>query len=178
MTLKELVSDIRYDMKDSCKIKSIISFYLFNPSFRLLLNFRIGKYLSSSRWKIKRLISARFHYKQVIKRNCQISFNATIGKGVKFPHPVGIIIGEGVVIKNNVIIWQQVTLGSHGKKGQRLDYPVIGNNVKLFAGAKIFGGITIGDNSIVGANAVVLKDIPENSVAVGVPAHIIQVNNK
>lgn len=180
MNIKDLLNEIRFDLKKegTINVKFVIASFLFNPSFRLLLNYRIGKYLSSSKWKINHFIANRYRIKQLTKRNCQLSFNSTIGKGVRFAHPIGIVIGDGAVVKDNVIIWQQVTLGSHGRKGQDFKYPVIGNNVKIFAGAKIFGGITIGDNSVIGANAVVLKDVPENHVAVGVPAHIIQVNKK
>lgn len=180
MTFKTLLNEIRYDLKVEgyVSIKYFANSYFFNPSFRLLLNFRLGKYLSSSKWKINRLVASRFKLRQLIKRNCQISFKASIGKGVKFAHPIGIVIGEGVVIKDNVIIWQQVTLGSHGKKGQVFEYPMLENNVKVFAGAKIFGGITIGKNAIIGANAVVLKDVPDNCTAVGIPARIIQPSNK
>jgi len=180
MTFKELISSIRYDLNnaDTVTLKFTISAYLFNPSFRLLLNHRISKYLSSSKWKICRFISYKYKITQLTKRSCQISFNATIGKGVRFAHPIGIIIGEGVIIKDNVTIWQQVTLGSHGKKGENLDYPIIENNVKIFAGAKIFGGITVGENAVIGANAVVFKDVPADSIAVGIPARIIQQEKK
>lgn len=179
MSLKKLLNEIRYDLNDG-KIspKLILTSYLFNPSFRLLLNHRIGKYLNSSRWKICRFIAYRYKVKQLTKRNCQISYNATIGKGVKFAHPLGIVIGDGVIIKDKVTIWQQVTFGSHGKIAESLNYPVIENNVRIFAGAKIFGGIIIGENAVVGANAVVFKDVPANCTAVGIPAKIIQSEKK
>jgi serine O-acetyltransferase len=179
MNFKELIKAIRFDLKNGEKItlKFIISSFLFDLSFRLLLNYRIGKYLNNSKWKIVRLIAIRFKNKQLTKRNCQISFNATIGKGVKFAHPMGIVIGDGVVIKDDVTIWQQVTLGSHGKKGQVLGYPIIENNTKIFAGAKIFGRITIGKRAIIGANAVVLKNVPDECTAVGIPAQIIHLKN-
>jgi serine O-acetyltransferase len=175
MTFKELIRSVRYDLtiERSINLKFLIATYIFNPSFRLLLNYRISKYLSSSRWKVFKVLALRYKIKQLTKRNCQISTKATIGKGVKFVHPLGIVIGDGVVIKDNVIIWQQVTFGSHGKKGEQLDYPTIENNVKIFSGAKIFGGITIGENAIIGANAVVFKDVPANCTAVGIPARVI-----
>jgi serine O-acetyltransferase len=100
---------------------------------------------------------------------------STIGKNIKLPHPLGIVIGAGVVIKDNVTIFQQVTLG--GKGGfHKLDYPIIENNVIIYAGAKILGSVTIGQNSIIGANSVVLSDIPPDSVAVGVPARILKIS--
>lgn len=180
MTFKELMKDIRYDLKneDTITSKFVITSFLFNLSFRLLLNYRVGKYLSSSKWKMKRLIGHRLKIKQLTKRSCQISFKATIGKGVKFPHPLGIVIGDGVIIRDNVKIWQQVTLGSHGKPDEKLKYPIIEENVKIFAGAKIFGGITIAEKAVIGANAVVYKNVPENCLAVGIPARIIQAEKE
>jgi serine O-acetyltransferase len=173
--LRNLILTIRYDLnrKGEIKLKHFVSSFFFNPSFRLLLNYRIGRYLMQSNWKINRLIAYRFLYKQLTKRNCYISFNALIGKGLRFTHPLGIVIGDKVVIEDNVTIWQQVTLGRHGKSGEDYTYPTIKNNVKIFAGAKVFGGITIGENAIIGANAVVFRDVPDNCLAVGIPARII-----
>ena len=105
---------------------------------------------------------------------CYLSSKANIGINVKFRHPVGIVIGEGVTIGNNVLIYQNVTLGAarvgEGNKGL---YPRIESGVTIFAGAKILGSITIGENASIGANAVVLRDVPPNSVAVGIPAKIL-----
>jgi serine O-acetyltransferase len=112
-------------------------------------------------------------YRQVTKRGCQLSYEAILGKNIKFMHPLGVVIGENVIIHDNVRIWQQVTLGSHGKKGETLLYPVVHSGVKIFAGAKVIGGIEIGANSTIGANSVVLQAVPENAIAVGVPAKII-----
>ncbi|ERM80694.1 hypothetical protein P872_21560 [Rhodonellum psychrophilum GCM71 = DSM 17998] len=87
---------------------------------------------------------------------------------------MGIVIGDKVIIKDNVMIFQQVTFGSHGKKGLIKNYPTIEDGVKIYAGAKIIGGITIGKNAIIGANAVVNIDVPADCVAVGIPCKIIQ----
>ncbi|MFH1459531.1 MAG: serine O-acetyltransferase EpsC [Candidatus Omnitrophota bacterium] len=96
---------------------------------------------------------------------------AKIGKGLFIDHGMGVVIGETTVILDNVTLYQGVTLGGTGKeKGKR--HPNIGNNVVIGAGAKVLGNITIGDNSYVGANAVVIKDVPPNSTVVGVPGTI------
>ena len=85
---------------------------------------------------------------------------------------MGIVIGETSIIGENVTIYHGVTLGGVSlDKGKR--HPTIGNNVIIGAGAKVLGNITIGDNSKIGANSVILKDIPKDSVAVGVPCKII-----
>jgi serine O-acetyltransferase len=103
-----------------------------------------------------------------------ISPNAVIGIGLKLPHPTGIVIGDGVVIGRNCIIYQQVTFGG-ARLGDAKDsnYPHIGDNVIFFAGAKIIGKISIKSNCIVGANSVVIKDVREGCTVVGIPARII-----
>lgn len=171
MSFIQLLKQIKHDSGASrmCS-KRMLSSYLFNPSFRLLLNYRLGAYFYKSKFMTGRLIALFLKNRMYIKRNCQISYNALIGKGVVFAHPVGIVIGDGVVIKDYVKIWQNVTLGSSGKSGASLSYPIVENNVRIYAGAKVLGKIIIGEGSIIGANAVVLSDIPEKSVAVGIPA--------
>ena len=96
---------------------------------------------------------------------------AKIGKGLFIDHGMGVVIGETSVIGDNVTLFQGVSLGGTGKeKGKR--HPNIGNNVVVGTGAKVLGNITVGDNSYVGANAVVIKDVPLNSTVVGVPGRI------
>ena len=98
---------------------------------------------------------------------------ATIGKGLFIDHGCAVVIGETTVIGDNCTIYQGATLGGTGKHvGKR--HPTIGNNVMIGAGAKVLGPINIGDNSKIAAGAVVLKDIPENSTAVGVPARVVR----
>ena len=98
---------------------------------------------------------------------------AQIGKNVFIDHGMGVVIGETAVVGDNCTIYQGVTLGGTGKdKGKR--HPTIGNNVTIGSGAKILGPFTVGDNSKVAANAVVLNEIPPNSTCVGVPAHIVK----
>jgi len=109
----------------------------------------------------------------IVKRHCDFSYKAKIGKNLRLPHPFGIVIGDGAVIKDNVTIFQQVTLGSHGKKDQEMKYPVIETGAKIYAGAKIIGGVTVGRDAIVGANSVVNIDVPPGATAVGIPCRII-----
>ncbi len=107
----------------------------------------------------------------------EIHPSATIGRGLFIDHGVGVVIGETAVIKENVTLFQGVTLGGTGKeRGKR--HPTIGNNVVIGAGAKILGNITIGDNSMVGANAVVIRDVPEHSTVVGVPGRITRIKDR
>ncbi len=101
-----------------------------------------------------------------------------IKKGTYFPHPVGIVISSAATIGKNCIIYQNVTIGA--KTFQQGDvrivdnYPCIGDNVTIYAGAVICGPVKIGDNAVIGANSVVINDVPANSIAIGVPAKIIK----
>ena len=107
------------------------------------------------------------------KTGIEIHPGATIAPGVFIDHGTGIVIGETAIIGKNVIMYHGVTLGGiKTTKGKR--HPTIKDNVMIGCGAKILGDITIGNNSKIGANAVVLKDVPANVTAVGVPAKIIK----
>lgn len=97
---------------------------------------------------------------------------AQIGRRVFIDHGVGVVIGETAIIGNDVLIYQQVTLGGVStSKGKR--HPTIGNNVVVGAGAKVLGNITVGESAKIGANSVVIKDVPKESTAVGIPARVI-----
>jgi len=98
---------------------------------------------------------------------------ATIGRRVFIDHGIGVVIGETTIIGNDVIIYQQVTLGGVStSKGKR--HPTLGNNVVIGAGSKVLGSINIGNNSKVGANSVVVKDVPADCTAIGIPARVLK----
>ena len=98
---------------------------------------------------------------------------ARIGRRVFIDHGVGVVIGETTIIGDDVLIYQQVTLGGVStSKGKR--HPTLENNVVIGAGAKVLGNITIGSNSKVGANSVVIKDVPADSTAIGIPARVLK----
>lgn len=101
----------------------------------------------------------------------EIHQGATIGRGFFIDHGMGVVIGETTEIGDNVTLFQGVTLGGTGKeKGKR--HPTIEDNVVIAAGASVLGAITIGQNSRVGAGAVVLQDVPPNCTVVGVPGRV------
>jgi serine O-acetyltransferase len=103
----------------------------------------------------------------------EIHPGAKIGKGFFIDHGMGVVIGETTEIGDNCSIYQGVTLGGTGKDvGKR--HPTLGDNVMVGAGAKVLGPFTIGDGSKIAAGAVVLKEIPEQSTAVGVPARVVK----
>jgi serine O-acetyltransferase len=118
--------------------------------------------------------AARWAIATVERRfGCYIHRKARLGAGLKLPHPVGIVIGEGVVIGERCTIYQHVTLG-----GRRVGdwnaghYPTLGDDVVVFCGAAVLGALTIGDRATIGANSVVLDSVPQDSVAVGAPARV------
>ncbi len=103
----------------------------------------------------------------------EIHPGATIGKGFFIDHGMGVVIGETAEVGDNVTLYHGVTLGGVNiDKGKR--HPTIGNNVVIGAGAKVLGAIEIGTGSRIGANAVVVKSVPAQSIVVGVPGHIIK----
>lgn len=177
--MTELVTIIKNDIGiGSKKLILVVSDLVWDSGLRLMLSFRIGKYLYSKSCILLKIISMFIKYRYTIKYGCNISYNAEIGNGVKLIHPNGIVIGENVIIGDNVKIWQQVTLGSIGNNSKEKVYPAIESNVKIYAGAKVLGNIIIGRNSVIGANAVVIKDVPPDSVSIGVPAYNIKKNHE
>ena len=107
----------------------------------------------------------------------EIHPGAKIGKGLLIDHGSGVVIGETAVIGDNCLLYQGCTLGGTGKdQGKR--HPTLGNNVMVGCGAKVLGPFTVGDNTKIAANAVVLESVPANCTAVGVPARIVKQNGK
>ncbi len=107
----------------------------------------------------------------------EIHPGAAIGKGLFIDHGMGVVVGETAVIGDNVTLFQGVTLGGTGKeKGKR--HPTILDNVVVGAGAKVLGNITIGKNVMIGANSVVLRDVPDDSTVVGVPGRVARKKGK
>lgn len=100
---------------------------------------------------------------------CDVGPGARIGPGLNLPHPNGVVIHHEALIGRDCMLMQQVTIGQLGVAGA----PVLGDNVYVGCGAKILGPITIGDGARIGANAVVLHDVPAGATAVGIPARIV-----
>ena len=148
------------------------SFELFfnYPGLWALLFHRIAHWLYQKGLRfLPRFISAIGQFLTVI----DIHPAAQIGRRVFIDHGMGVVIGETAVIGNDVLIYQQVTLGGVSTdKGKR--HPTIEDGVVIGTGAKILGNITIGTNSKVGANSVVVKNVPPESTAVGIPARVLK----
>jgi serine O-acetyltransferase len=138
--------------------------------FHALLAYRISHWLWSREIPFfPRLISQITRWLTGV----EIHPGATIGTGFFIDHGMGVVIGETTEIGDYVTLFQGVTLGGTGKeRGKR--HPTLGNHVVVGAGAKVLGGIRIGDNVKVGANAVVLRSVPANSTVVGNPGRIVK----
>lgn len=119
-----------------------------------------------------------FYRLNVLMNGCSIERQVEIDKGLMLPHPIGIVIGERAKIGRNAHIHQNVTMGRrrHDQmetKGQENEI-VLGDNVVVYAGAVIVAGVRIGNNVEIGANSVVLSDVPDDCIAIGIPARIIK----
>ena len=144
------------------------------PGVWAIINHRIANKLYYKGWKkLSRVINgiSSFITKTDIHTAC------TIGRRVFIDHAIGVVIGATAIVEDDVLIYQGVTLGGVSlDKGKR--HPTVKSNTVIGSGAKVLGNITIGRNSKVGANSVVVCDVPDNSTAVGVPAKIIRRDNK
>lgn len=139
------------------------------PYFWCMIFYRISHFLYLKRFYfISRFISQFSRFLTGI----EIHPGACIGKNFFIDHGSCVVIGETSVIGDNVLIYHGVTLGGKGGTGKR--HPTIGNNVMIGCGAKILGNIYIGDNSKIGANAVILHDVLPNSTIVGVPGRRVK----
>lgn len=98
----------------------------------------------------------------------ELYYSAEIGHSLKLNHGMGTVVGARVKLGNNILLHQQVTFGDKDNKR-----PVVGDNVVVYAGARILGGISVGNNCLIGANTVCFIDVPDNSIAVGAPAKIL-----
>lgn len=136
-------------------------------------NWHAVRLIELSKWLKARSHPALSHLSLGICRfltGVEVQFGAVIGERLVISHGSGIVIGGYVKIGDDCAIFQQVTLGSNGETD---DQPCIGDRVTIYAGAKLLGGISVGDDARIGANAVVRHDVPPGAVMVGVPARDI-----
>jgi len=167
-------SNIKEDFSNAYKndpaLNSKLDFFFNYPGVWAIAWYRIAHKLYTSNFKrIARIIMG---INQILT-NIDIHPAAQIGRRVFIDHGVGVVIGETTIIEDDVLIYQGVTLGgvslTHGKR-----HPTIKKGAVIGAGAKVLGNIVIGEHAKIGANSVVVKEVPECSTAVGIPAHIIE----
>ena len=141
----------------------------YEPGKKLLATIRRYQHLTTNAGLfskvLKPIVVLQYRFWSAIT-GADIPLNSKIAGGLLIPHPNGIVIHPNAIIGPNCLIFQQVTIGEGSKPG----LPIIEGHVDIGAGAKILGGIHIGTHTRIGANAVVINDIPGNATAVGIPA--------
>ena len=144
------------------------------PGIHAVFSHRIAHFLYVHRFKRLARVGSQLSR---FFTGIEIHPGAVIGRRLFIDHGMGIVIGETTVVGDDVTLFHQTTLGGTGKVlGKR--HPTIENNVIISSGAKILGAITIGENAKIGANAVVLGDVPKNATAVGLPAKIVMLEGE
>ena len=161
--------------------KSILSIILTYPGVKAVFFHQISNFFYKAGFDlISRIISQTIRFFTGI----EIHPGAKIGKNLFIDHGMGVVVGETSEIGDNVTIYHNVTLGgsspSIDSERQRHEkrHPTIGNDVVIGSGAQIIGPIKVGNNARVAANAVVVKDVPENATMVGIPARAVKLENK
>ena len=167
--IKNLYLDAKNMAEKDPACRNLLEVVLLYPGFHALLFYRIAHFFQKVHWKfVARMISQLARWLTGI----EIHPGATIGKRLFIDHGMGIVIGETTTIGDNCTIYHGVTLGGTGKDKYKR-HPDLGSNVSVGCGAKILGPIKIGNNVKIGANAVVLKEVPDNSTVVGIPGNIV-----
>lgn len=180
MTWEECKALICQDLsRSSDKLTKLnaIRFLITNPSFKMSFWFRIGTYLMNNKCKLLYYL-VFLHYRKIMyKTGIQLPIGTMVGGGLKFYHFGNVVINKKSIIGKNNSIYNGVTIGINlSPVGKKCSPPIIGDNVVLCTGAKVIGNVNVGNNCVIGANAVVTKDIPENSVVAGVPAKMLKTN--
>ncbi len=169
-----LYGDIKEDFSNVYKtdpaLNSKLDFIFNYPGVWAIAWYRIAHKLHSANFK--RLARMIMGLNQIFT-HIDIHPAAIIGKRVFIDHGIGVVIGETTIIEDDVLIYQGVTLGGVSlTQGKR--HPTIKSGAVIGAGAKVLGNIVIGKNAKIGANSVVVKEVPDCSTAIGIPAHVIE----
>lgn len=169
MVIERIRQDIQAVFDRDPAARSTLEVILCYPGLHAIWGYRISNWL----WTHRLMLLARF-FSHLMRglTGIEIHPGAKIGAHFFIDHGMGIVIGETAEIGERVTLYHGVTLGGATlNKGKR--HPTLGNNIVVGAGAKILGAITVGDNSRIGANAVVVKPVPNDSVVVGVPGQVV-----
>lgn len=154
--------------------RSKVEIFLLYPGVHAVIYHRVAHWLYCRKWKfLARCVSQWSRFWTGI----EIHPGAVIGRNLVIDHGMGIVIGETAEVGDDCLLYHGVTLGGTGKdQGKR--HPTIGNNVMISSGAKVLGPFRVGDNARIAANAVVLREVPADATAVGIPAQIVKIAGK
>lgn len=169
-TIKRLIDEIDYVCQNDPAARGRLEVFLLYPSIHAMIAHRVAHWLYKKEFFfLARLISqlARFF------TGIEIHPGATIGKYFFIDHGMGVVIGETAEVGDYCVLYHGTTLGGTSTSRSKR-HPTLGNHVIVGSGAKLLGNITIGNNCKIGANSVVIHDIPHNSVAVGAPAKVVK----
>ena len=166
----EIKEDFSNAYKNDPALNSRIDFLFNYPGIWAVAWYRVANKLYKANFK--RFARIIMGLNQILT-NIDIHPAAEIGRRLFIDHGTGVVIGETCIIEDDVLIYQGVTLGgvslTHGKR-----HPTIKNGAVIGAGAKVLGNIVIGEYAKIGANSVVVKEVPDNATAIGIPAHVIE----
>ncbi|MBR1867354.1 MAG: serine O-acetyltransferase [Clostridia bacterium] len=175
MFFKNLREDIKFAKENDPAARNKFEVWLTYPGIHALSRHRVARFFYKIHLKlIARMISefARF------LTGIDIHPGADIAGGVFIDHGSGVVIGETAVIEKHVLIYQCVTLGGTGKDSGSRRHPTVKEGCVISSGAKILGGITVGEFSKIGAGSVVIKDVPPHSTVVGVPGKVVRIKGE
>jgi len=172
MLFEKLAVDLRHKAQiyELPPTRGSILRMLVNDGSAAQLMFRAMSFCQTHHMKI---LAAFFYRLNAFLTNATIGRNADIGPGFVILHSVGVVINTNVRAGRNLVVYHGVTLGAERNRS-----PVLGDNVYIGAGAKIIGGVKVGSDVRVGANAVVTKDVPDGATVVGIPARIVRIYGK
>lgn len=173
--LKQLIDDSRNILKKDPAARSIIQILLIYPGIKALIWHRVAHYLYGHGHHLAAGLISQYSRRRT---GIEIHPGAVIGRRLFIDHGMGVVIGETAIVGDDVTLYHGVTLGGIGGSSGIKRHPTVGNGVLIGSGAKILGPLSIGAAARIGANSVVLMDIPAGATAVGSPARIVNRNEK
>lgn len=170
---KFIIEEAKNILEKDPAAKSLFEAIFYYPSLKAVLYHRLShKLYNKKRYTLSWIISQRARKKTGI----EIHPGAKIGRNLFIDHGMGVVIGETAEVGDNVTMYHGVTLGGLGGKPNTKRHPTVEDDVMIGAGVKILGPITIGRGAKIGANAVILKDVPPYTTVVGVPGRVVRTN--
>jgi len=172
--LKALRQDINVVFDRDPAARNVLEILFCYPGLHAILIYRVAHALWIRKFFfLGRLLS---HFGRFVS-GIEIHPGARIGRGFFIDHGMGVVIGETSEIGDNCTLYHGVTLGGTSWAKEKR-HPTLGNNVIIGSGAKVLGPFTVGDNSKIGSNSVVVKEVPPNATVVGVPGRVVLINER